>query len=153
MVRWNLYPDQTSSCSSFSGTEEVRTYASLFHFHIQIAKAHADRQHSCFQDSRTHLSESWFHIQTFFPSQLTKILPTILTFVVEFPIGLEEVEFKRVELRCDVDGEVTTFESLNLFSWLVTPPTTPEMTAQMTIMRMNLFVLAVVTNHIVLLRL
>jgi hypothetical protein len=58
-----------------------------------------------------------------------------------------EVEFKlEVELKLVVvltcEGGVTTFESLNLFSWLVTPPTTPETMAQMTIMRMNLFELA-----------
>jgi hypothetical protein len=58
-----------------------------------------------------------------------------------------DVEFKlAVELKLVVvlncEGGVTSFESLNLFSWPVTPPTTPEMMAQMTIMRMNLFVLA-----------
>jgi hypothetical protein len=69
-------------------------------------------------------------------SQLINILPTILELDVEF-----EVEFKLI-VSLTLDGGVTTFESLNLFNWLVTPPTTPEMVAQMTIMRINLVVLA-----------
>jgi hypothetical protein len=105
------------------------------HFHIQNTKAYAPFL-SLMRDFKSKLL-------SFFPSafiQLTNILPIILALVVlEFK---SKVEFNLVvELTCDV--AVATFESLNLFSWLVTPPTTPEMTAQMTIMRMNLIVLAV----------
>jgi hypothetical protein len=76
-----------------------------------------------------------------FPCQLTNILPTILTPMFNGKLEFE-VKSKVVFDTCGVTVGVgvATFSSLILFNCLVTPPATPEMMAQITIMRANLFV-------------